>query len=63
MVQIEERHHQELNCLRMEHRQEMEHQQAEQLSIREQLKKKLAQLHMEKFSAMAAELNHVHQVI
>lgn len=34
----------------------------EQQSVREELRKELAQLHMEKFSAMATELSHTHQV-
>ncbi|KAM7376064.1 hypothetical protein PAMP_005812 [Pampus punctatissimus] len=61
MVQLEERHHQDLNRQKSEHRQMMERHVAEQLSIREELRKELAQLHMEKFSAMAAELSHVHK--
>ncbi|KAI9528762.1 hypothetical protein NQZ68_017360 [Dissostichus eleginoides] len=44
-----------------EHRQVMERHASEQLSIREELRKELAQLHIEKFSAMAAELSHVHK--
>lgn len=62
MVQLEERHRQDLNRQKVEHKQKMEHHHAEQLSIREELRKELAQLHMEKFSAMAAELSHVHKV-
>lgn len=42
--------------------QEVECDGLEQQSIREELRKKLAQLHMEKFSAMATELSHTHQV-
>ncbi|XP_056151383.1 pericentrin [Lampris incognitus] len=61
MVQLEERHHQEVNHQKVEHRHEMEHQRIEQLSVREELRKELAQVHMEKFSAMAAELSHAHQ--
>uniref|UniRef100_M4A5V3 Pericentrin n=1 Tax=Xiphophorus maculatus TaxID=8083 RepID=M4A5V3_XIPMA len=38
------------------------HQTAEQLSVREELKRELAQVHMDKFKAMAAELNHVHKM-
>uniref|UniRef100_A0A3B3YRD9 Pericentrin/AKAP-450 centrosomal targeting domain-containing protein n=1 Tax=Poecilia mexicana TaxID=48701 RepID=A0A3B3YRD9_9TELE len=45
-----------------EHKQLMERQTAEQLSIREELKRELAQVHMDKFKAMAAELNHVHKM-
>ncbi|XP_071373521.1 pericentrin isoform X2 [Centroberyx affinis] len=61
MVQLEERHRHEVNRQKVEHRQIMERHHAEQLSIREELRKELAQVHMEKFSAMAAELSHVHQ--
>ncbi|KAM7403309.1 hypothetical protein PAMA_003979 [Pampus argenteus] len=61
MVQLEARRHQDLNRQKSEHRQIMERHVAEQLSIREELRKELAQLHMEKFSAMAAELSHVHK--
>ncbi|KAM9842917.1 pericentrin [Aulostomus maculatus] len=60
MVQIEEKYHQDLNCQQTEHRQITERHVAEQLSIREELRKELAQLHMEKFRAMAAELSHAH---
>lgn len=62
MVQLEEMHCQDLNRLKSEHRQIMERHAAEQLSIREELRKELAQVHIEKFSAMAAELSHVHKV-
>ncbi|XP_076013417.1 pericentrin isoform X2 [Genypterus blacodes] len=61
MVQLEERHCEDLNHQRVEHKQKIECHHAEQLSIREELKKELAQLHMEKFGAMAAELSHVHK--
>ncbi|KAM6968416.1 pericentrin [Tautogolabrus adspersus] len=61
MVQMRERHRQEVNHQKSEHRQLMERQAAEQLSIREELRKELAQVHLEKFSAMAAELSHVHK--
>uniref|UniRef100_A0A3Q3MWM4 Pericentrin n=1 Tax=Labrus bergylta TaxID=56723 RepID=A0A3Q3MWM4_9LABR len=57
MMQIGERHRQELNHQKSEHRQLMARQAAEQLSIREELRKELAQVHLEKFSAMAAELS------
>ncbi|CAJ1074387.1 pericentrin isoform X4 [Xyrichtys novacula] len=60
MAQLKDRHHQDLNHRRSEQRQLMERHAAEQLSIREELRKELAQVHMEKFSAMAAELSHVH---
>lgn len=35
---------------------------AEQLTLREDLRKELAQVHIEKFSAMAAELSQLHKV-
>ncbi|XP_044023203.1 pericentrin isoform X3 [Siniperca chuatsi] len=60
-VHLEERHRQDLNRQKSEHRQMMECHAAEQLSIREELRKELAQVHIEKFSAMAAELSHVHK--
>lgn len=62
MVRLEEQHHQDLNRQISEHKQIMEIKTAEQLSVREELRKHLAQVHMEKFSAMAAELTHVHKV-
>ncbi|MEQ2167761.1 hypothetical protein GOODEAATRI_007305 [Goodea atripinnis] len=52
---------QDLISMSSEHKQLMEIQAAEQLSIREELKRELAQVHMEKFKAMAAELSHVHK--
>ncbi|XP_051244571.1 pericentrin isoform X2 [Dicentrarchus labrax] len=61
MVQLEERHRQDMNRQKSEHKQTMERHSAEQLSMREQLRKELAQVHIEKFSAMAAELSHVHK--
>uniref|UniRef100_A0A3B4XRB0 Pericentrin n=1 Tax=Seriola lalandi dorsalis TaxID=1841481 RepID=A0A3B4XRB0_SERLL len=61
-LQLEERHRQDLNRQKSEHRQIIERHAAEQLSIREELRKELAQVHMEKFSAMAAELSHIHKV-
>lgn len=51
MVQLEQRHHHELNCQQSEHQQMLE-----------DLRKELAQVHMEKFSAMASELSHVRKV-
>lgn len=62
MVQLEERHRQDLSRQKSEHKQNIERYTAEQLSIREDLRKELAQVHIEKFSAMAAELSHVHKV-
>ncbi|KAK5857626.1 hypothetical protein PBY51_010856 [Eleginops maclovinus] len=61
MVQLKETHCQVLNLQKSEHRQIMERHASEQLSIREELRKELALLHIEKFSAMAAELSHVHK--
>ncbi|XP_036981473.1 pericentrin isoform X2 [Acanthopagrus latus] len=61
MVRLEESHRQDLNRQNLEHRQIMERHAAEQQSIREDLRKELAQVHIEKFSAMAAELSHVHK--
>lgn len=40
----------------------MENCAAEQLTLREELRKELAQVHIEKFSAMAAELSQLHTV-
>ncbi|XP_051804402.1 pericentrin isoform X2 [Acanthochromis polyacanthus] len=61
MVQLEDKHCEDLNCQNSEHKQLMERHNAEQLSIREDMRKELAQVHMEKFRAMAAELSHVHK--
>ncbi|XP_078031283.1 pericentrin isoform X3 [Epinephelus lanceolatus] len=62
IVQLEEKYSQNLNRHKSEHKQIMERHAAEQLSIREDLRKELAQVHIEKFSAMAAELSHVHKM-
>lgn len=62
MAQLEEKHREDLIFLNSEHKQVIEHHTAEQLSIREELRKELAHVHMEKFKAMAAELSHVHKV-
>ncbi|KAM4541725.1 pericentrin isoform 3-T3 [Odontesthes bonariensis] len=61
MVHLEEKQRQDLICLNSEHKRLMERHAAEQLSIREELRKELAQVHMGKFKAMAAELSHVHK--
>ncbi|XP_028420872.1 pericentrin isoform X5 [Perca flavescens] len=61
ILQLEERYLQNLNLQKAQHKQIMERHAAEQLSVREDLRKELAQVHMEKFSAMAAELSHVHK--
>ncbi|KAM4723553.1 pericentrin isoform 2-T2 [Anableps anableps] len=59
---LEEKHRQDLISRSSEHEQLLERQAAEQLSIREELKRELTQVHMEKFKAMAAELSHVHKM-
>lgn len=41
---------------------EIERVKQEELTIREELRKELARVHMDKFSAMATELGHAHQV-
>ncbi|XP_034381587.1 pericentrin isoform X4 [Cyclopterus lumpus] len=61
MVQLEERHLRDLNLQKSQHKQIMERHHAEQLSIREELRRELSQVHIEKFSAMAVELSHVHK--
>ncbi|KAL3968743.1 ryanodine receptor 1 [Sarotherodon galilaeus] len=61
MAQLEEKHREDLIFLNSEHKQLIERHTAEQLSIREELRKELAHVHMEKFKAMAAELSHVHK--
>ncbi|XP_077416104.1 pericentrin isoform X2 [Vanacampus margaritifer] len=61
MVQLEQRHHRDLTGQKAEHQHVMERYAAEQESLREELRKDLAQMHMDKFRAMAAELSHVHQ--
>lgn len=61
-MQLEEKHREELIRQKSENRERIERHTAEQLSIREELRKELAQMHIDKFSAMAAELSHVHKV-
>uniref|UniRef100_A0AAQ4QNG3 Pericentrin/AKAP-450 centrosomal targeting domain-containing protein n=1 Tax=Gasterosteus aculeatus aculeatus TaxID=481459 RepID=A0AAQ4QNG3_GASAC len=61
MMQLEDKHCQDLNLQKSQHQQIMERHNTEQLSIREDLRKELAQVHIEKFRAMAAELSHVHK--
>uniref|UniRef100_A0A673B4S6 Pericentrin n=1 Tax=Sphaeramia orbicularis TaxID=375764 RepID=A0A673B4S6_9TELE len=61
MMQLEERHQQDLSRQKSEHQHILERSLADQQLIREELRKELAQMHMDKFSAMAAELNHVHK--
>ncbi|CAG10353.1 unnamed protein product, partial [Tetraodon nigroviridis] len=61
MVQLENKHQEELSRQKSEYRQLIECHTAEQLSFKEALKKEQAQVHMEKFSAMAAELSHLHK--
>uniref|UniRef100_A0A3Q2P6W8 Pericentrin n=1 Tax=Fundulus heteroclitus TaxID=8078 RepID=A0A3Q2P6W8_FUNHE len=55
------KHRQALISQSSEHKRLMERQAAETQSAREELKRELAQLHMDKFKAMAAELSHVHK--
>nr|XP_057947420.1 pericentrin isoform X4 [Doryrhamphus excisus] len=57
MVRLEQRHHQALTSQQVA----MECHVAEQEANREELRKELAQMHMDKFRAMAAELSLVHQ--
>ncbi|XP_062413118.1 pericentrin isoform X11 [Pungitius pungitius] len=61
IMQLEDKHCQDLNLQKSQHQQIMARHNAEQLSIREELRKELAQVHIEKFRAMAAELSHVHK--
>ncbi|XP_034713635.1 pericentrin isoform X3 [Etheostoma cragini] len=61
ILKLEERHLQNLTLQKSQHKQIMERHAAEQLCIREELRKELAQVHIEKFSAMAAELSQVHK--
>lgn len=61
-MQLENKYQEELSRRKSEYRQLIERHTAEQLSLKEALRKELAQMHMERFSAMAAELNHVHKV-
>lgn len=62
MVQLENKYQEELSHQKSEHRQIIERHTAEHLSLKEALRKELAHVHMEKFSAMAAELSCVHKV-
>lgn len=59
---LENKYQEELSRQKSEYRQLIERHTAEQLSLKEALRKELAQMHMERFSAMAAELSHVHKV-
>ncbi|XP_052355300.1 pericentrin-like isoform X4 [Oncorhynchus keta] len=58
---LEAKHKQEVERERSRLNQEVGRDWLEQQSVREELRKELAQLHMEKFSAMATELSHTHQ--
>lgn len=60
--QLKEKQQQDLESQKSEHGQEMEKYAGEQLALREELRQELAQVHMEKFSAMAAELSQLHKV-
>ncbi|XP_061752105.1 pericentrin isoform X3 [Nerophis ophidion] len=57
MVQMEQKH----QALTSQKAEMVERHIAEQESIREELRKEMAQLHVNKFRAMAGELSHVHQ--
>lgn len=48
--------------LEQEQAKEIERVKQEELTIREELRQELARAHMDKFSAMATELGHAHQV-
>ncbi|XP_019728011.1 pericentrin isoform X3 [Hippocampus comes] len=61
MVQLEQRHHQDLTGQKAEHQHVMQHYAVEQEAVREELRKELAQMHLDKFRALAAELSQVHQ--
>lgn len=55
--------HQELRAsMEQQQAREIERVKQEELAIREELRKELAWVHMDKFSAMATELGHAHQV-
>lgn len=58
MMQLEEKYREDLSRQKSEHQRSL----ADQQRIREELRKELAQMHMDKFSDMAAELSHVHKV-
>ncbi|KAJ3613831.1 hypothetical protein NHX12_020077, partial [Muraenolepis orangiensis] len=55
-------HSQEVEWLKSTRAQEVERLQSELVSSKEELRMELAQMHMEKFSAMATELSHAHTV-
>lgn len=61
-MQTENKYREELSRQKSEYRQLIERHTAEQVSFKEALRKELAEVYMEKFSAMAAELSHVHKV-
>ncbi|KAL1021956.1 hypothetical protein UPYG_G00020370 [Umbra pygmaea] len=58
---LEAEHRQEIQCERSRLNQEAERLVVEQQAVKEELRRQLAQLHMEKFTAMATELSHAHQ--
>lgn len=62
MMQLENKYQEELSRQTSKYRQLIECHTAEQLSLKEALRKELAQMHTDRFSAMAAELSHVHEV-
>uniref|UniRef100_A0A3B3DGS5 Pericentrin n=1 Tax=Oryzias melastigma TaxID=30732 RepID=A0A3B3DGS5_ORYME len=57
LKEVQEKHKQELIFKDAEHKNILEQFTTEQMSVREELRKELAQVHMEKFKAMAAELS------
>ncbi|XP_061699443.1 pericentrin isoform X2 [Syngnathoides biaculeatus] len=61
IVHLEQRHHQELTGEKAEHQHVVERHVAEKEALREELRQELAQIHMDKFRAMAAELSLLHQ--
>ncbi|XP_051942198.1 pericentrin isoform X2 [Hippocampus zosterae] len=61
MVQLEQRHHQDLSGQKAEHQHVMQQYAVAQEAVREEQRKELAQMHLDKFRALAAELSQVHQ--
>ncbi|XP_061553374.1 pericentrin isoform X3 [Phycodurus eques] len=61
IVQLEQRHHQDLTGQKAAHQHVVERYVAEKEALREELRKELAQIHMDKFRAMATELSLLHQ--
>ncbi|XP_074547801.1 pericentrin [Halichoeres trimaculatus] len=61
VTRLKERHQRDLEQQKSDQISLMERYAVEQASVREELRKELAQVHMEKFRAMAGELSHVHK--